>query len=126
MESKYAKADKRTDEAKFTSRESVVAFMNLMLEHKFFHRVKTIIVKKEIKKIKDNDSADESHDTKKPKTKVDKSPEAKKVKKEKKKVKFDMHMDQLFVDANEVCFDYVRLCIFKNNITIFIAIRMDL
>lgn len=125
LESKWAKADKRTDETKFPDRESVVDFMNIMLEHKFFHRVKTIIVTKEVKQRKtekaENDSAEESQAEKKKSNKagsstagaVEKSPEAKRSKKsgnkekkpekkEKKKVKFDMHSEQVFIDANEV------------------------
>lgn len=105
MESKWAHANKRTDETKFPSRESVVEFMKLLLEHKFFHRVQKIIVTKEIKK-KDYDSADDLHDNKKLKSSgpADKSLEAKKTKKkEKKKVKFDMHPQQVFLDEYEVC-----------------------
>lgn len=109
MESKWAKADKRTDETKFPDRDTVVDFMNVMLQHKFFHRVKTIIVKKEIKKKPENESNDEARETSKKGATVDKSPEPKKTskkekkeKKEKKKVKFDMHPEQLFLDSNEV------------------------
>jgi len=112
LESKWARADKRTDEVKFPNRESVIDFMDNMLHHKFFHRAKTIIVKKEIKQ-KDTDSTDESHDTKKSKTSATESPEAKKTKKkEKKKVKFDIHPEQLFVDGNEVfvwVYDFIPL-----------------
>lgn len=134
LESKWAKADKRTDETKFPDRESVVDFMNIMLEHKFFHRVKTIIVTKEVKQRKtekpENDSAEESQAEKKKTNKTgatasavgaaEKSPEAKRSKKsgkekkpekkEKKKVKFDMHSEQVFVDANEVNYPSGLIC----------------
>lgn len=81
----------------FDSRESVVDFMNIMLEHKFFHRAKAIIVKKEIKAKPDNESTDECSKNENKKSEKTKN-------KEKKKVKLDMHLKQVFVDANEVCF----------------------
>lgn len=120
MESKWAKADKRTDETKFPDRDTVVDFMNVMLQHKFFHRVKTIIVKKEIKKKPENESNDEARESsKKGAPAVDKSPEPKKTKKkekkektEKKKVKFDMHPEQLFLDSNEVSGSFFNLLLY--------------
>lgn len=94
MTSKWAQTDKRTDKVMFASRESVVDFMNQMLVHKFFHRAKTIIVKKEIKikpeNVDSNDECSKSESKKQTKSK------------EKKKVKFDMHLHQVFVDGNEV------------------------
>lgn len=100
LSSKWAKADKRTDEVMFPTRESVVEFMDTLLRHKFFHRAKTIIVKREVKATKNDTDNEES--SKKSKA-VDKSPEASKTaKKEKKKVKLDMHDHQVFVDQNEV------------------------
>jgi len=125
MDSKWSKDDKRQKEALFTSRESVVAFMHQMLRHKFFHRAKTVVVKKDKKKRADNEesSCNEEHmkveskkkakkelkdkDTKEEnkdkevslKDKDDKEVETKK--KEKKKIKLDMHLEQLFVDENE-------------------------
>ncbi|KAF7491719.1 Translocation protein SEC62 [Sarcoptes scabiei] len=115
MDSKYAQSNKRNDEVMFPSRESVVSFMNTMLRHQFFHRAKTIIVKKEIKKKIDNtnQSVDQSTDdggtnTKSSSSTLDKS----KMKKEKKKVKLDMHMDQVFVDCNEPyvwIYDYIPM-----------------
>lgn len=134
MESKWAKADKRTDETKFPNRDTVVDFMNVMLQHKFFHRVKTIIVKKEIKKKPENESNDEARETSKKGATVDKSPEPKKSskkekkeKKEKKKVKFDMHPEQLFLDSNEVSDNLIFFislllcCVF-----LMLAVRVDL
>lgn len=117
MNSKWAQSNKRNDEVMFPTRESVTSFMNVLLRHKFFHRAKTIIVKKEIKRKQDTDSTDEGtkSETKKMKNVGEKSGKNSKeqsttekteklAKKEKKKVKLDMHMEQIFVDANEVFF----------------------
>ncbi|KAH9529550.1 Translocation protein S62 [Dermatophagoides farinae] len=124
MNSKWAQSNKRNDEVMFPSRESVTNFMNVMLRHKFFHRAKAIIVKKEIKKKQDTDSTDEGTkcETKKMKNVSEKSNKnvkeqsttsaEKMAKKEKKKVKLDMHMEQIFVDANEPyvwIYDYIPM-----------------
>lgn len=125
MNSKWAQSNKRNDEVMFPSRESVTNFMNVMLRHKFFHRAKAIIVKKEIKKKQDTDSTDEGTkcETKKMKNVSEKSNKnvkeqsttsaEKMAKKEKKKVKLDMHMEQIFVDANEV-FLSIGICMNLN------------
>ena len=126
LESKWAKDDKRQKEALFTSRESVVDFMEQMLRHKLFHRAKTVVVKKEKKKKPENDESScneeqikerkktkkEVEERKELKDKKDKDKEESKEKedskevetkkKEKKKIKLDMHMEQIFVDENEV------------------------
>lgn len=124
LSSKWSKDDKRQKEALFTSRDSVVNFMEQMLRHKFFHRAKTVIVKKDKKKKLDNEesscneeqikdkkkSKKESKDSKESKElKVDnkdkdkeESKEGETKKKEKKKIKLDMHLEQIFVDENEV------------------------
>nr|XP_027198591.1 translocation protein SEC62-like [Dermatophagoides pteronyssinus] len=125
MNSKWAQSNKRNDEVMFPSRESVINYMNVMLRHKFFHRAKTIIVKKEIKRKQDTDSTDEGtkSETKKIKNAGEKSAknakeqstttsQEKTSKKEKKKVKLDMHMEQIFVDANEPyvwIYDYIPM-----------------
>ncbi|XP_054165260.1 translocation protein SEC62-like [Oppia nitens] len=117
MDSKWAKDDKRQKEALFTSRDSVVTFMDLMLRHKFFHRAKTVVVKKEKKKKLDNEESScneeqmksekkkfkkDSKETKEEiKDKEDKEGDKEVKKKEKKKIKLDMHFEQLFVDENE-------------------------
>ncbi|XP_023212024.1 translocation protein SEC62-like [Centruroides sculpturatus] len=50
MDSPWAKSKKM--EANFTTRESIVEFMDNMLRHKFFHRAKKIVVQKDSKKKK--------------------------------------------------------------------------
>lgn len=125
LESKWAKDDKRQKEALFTSRESVVDYMEQMLRHKLFHRARTVVVKKEKKKKLDNDESscneevikerkknkkevtEERKDSKDKKDKEESkekedSKEGETKKKEKKKIKLDMHMEQVFVDENEV------------------------
>ncbi|KAL1478210.1 hypothetical protein MTO96_016397 [Rhipicephalus appendiculatus] len=92
----------------FTTRDSVVEFMNTLLQHKFFHRAKKIIVTKPKKKKDDDDTGGgtpKATKEKKKKDEVDGSKEGTEEKKEveeiKKKLKLDMHLDQYFVDANE-------------------------
>uniref|UniRef100_A0A131XIH3 Translocation protein SEC62 n=1 Tax=Hyalomma excavatum TaxID=257692 RepID=A0A131XIH3_9ACAR len=93
----------------FTTRESVVEFMNTLLQHKFFHRAKKIIVTKPKKKKDDDDTGGggtpKATKEKKKKDEADGSKEGTEEKKEveeiKKKLKLDMHLDQYFVDANE-------------------------
>lgn len=143
MNSKWAQSNKRNDEVMFPSRESVINYMNVMLRHKFFHRAKTIIVKKEIKRKQDTDSTDEGtkSETKKIKNVGEKSAknakeqstttsQEKTSKKEKKKVKLDMHMEQIFVDANEVNFLFscllVLICMKLNSIFFKSAICLDI
>lgn len=91
----------------FTTRESVVDFMDTMLQHKFFHRAKKIIVTKPKKKKDDEDAASTPKATKeKKKAAAEDAPkegaeEKKEVEEIKKKLKLDMHLEQFFVDANE-------------------------
>lgn len=121
MDSPWAK-NKRKSEANFTTRESIVEFMDNMLRHKFFHRAKKIVVQKDNKK-KKKDKDDESNagsedikekekekksKEKEKKGKLDKEEktdakkeEGSEKKKEKKKIKLDMHLEQVFVDGNE-------------------------
>jgi len=112
-----------TQDALFTTRESVTEFLDTMLHHKFFHRAKKIIVKEKKKIIKNKDNGEEPEtkeatkettketakeikevDTKESEGKDVKEVKEKKSKKEgkeKKKVKLDMHMEQVVIDANE-------------------------
>ncbi|RWS25702.1 translocation protein SEC62-like protein [Leptotrombidium deliense] len=116
MDSKWATRKRNEKEALFTTRDSVVEFMELMLRHKFFHRALKIIVTKDAKKKKndneENSSPEDGKERKKEKEKTSKKEKAKveketekeseiEKKKEKKKVKLDMHMEQVFVDSNE-------------------------
>ncbi|XP_067123798.1 translocation protein SEC62 isoform X1 [Centruroides vittatus] len=118
MDSPWAKSKKM--EANFTTRESIVEFMDNMLRHKFFHRAKKIVVQKDSKKkkkekdeetnagseetkekekkLKDKEKKSKSEKEEKADTKKEEGPEKKK---EKKKIKLDMHLEQVFVDGNE-------------------------
>ncbi|RWS07479.1 hypothetical protein B4U79_02176 [Dinothrombium tinctorium] len=114
LDSKWATKAKDQKEAMFTTRESVINFMEMLLRHKFFHRARKIIITKDAKK-KKNDQDEGSNveeakekkkekSAKKEKAKSEKESEKEKdieKKKEKKKVKLDMHMEQVFVDGNE-------------------------
>ena len=113
LESKWAKSDEKS-QAIFTTRESVVDFLETMLRHKFFHRARKIIVRAEPKKKKtdevESSAAEDVREKKeklKEKKKTDKkakddSEEKVEKRKEKKKVKLDMHLEQIYVDGNEV------------------------
>ncbi len=138
LESKWAKDDKRQKEPVFTSRESVVDFMDQMLRHKFFHRAKTVIVKKDKKKKLEEESSaneevlkdkknkakkdseklsikEEQHKDKEEKgDKTEKSQETETKKKEKKKIKLDMHLEQIFVDENEVVINILSIYLCDN------------
>jgi len=124
LESDFAKGSKNAP-ALFTTRDSVVLFMDRMLQHKFFHRAKKIpVVGRDSKKKKKDKDDDSSHaeDVKEKKTKKkDKSKndtaddkesdgekkkggedgDKKEKKKDKRKIRLDMHLEQLFVDGNE-------------------------
>ncbi|KAG8198513.1 hypothetical protein JTE90_017378 [Oedothorax gibbosus] len=115
-DSKWAKENKK-GELSFANRDVAIDFMARLLEHKFFHRAKKIVVQKEIKKKKKDEESTEKEATPKEKdakkspkekTEVSEDKECKKEggevsekKKEKKKIKLDMHLEQMFVDSNE-------------------------
>ncbi|XP_074598723.1 translocation protein 1 [Brevipalpus obovatus] len=123
LDSKWAIKGKNNEDPLFTTRESVVAFMQKMLTHQLFHRAKAIIVSKKDKKRLDDEGSGADDGKKKEKAKKDKiksdseknkekigdkkdekekeKEKDKEKKKEKKKIKLDMHMDQVFVDGNE-------------------------
>lgn len=121
LDSKWAVKQKGETDALFTTRESVVDFMERLLRHKMFHRAKVVVVQKsdvkkkkgdeesaaeepskKSKKSKENNDGNESEkkddDSKKEKGEKRKKAE----KKGKKKIKLDMHMEQIFVDGKEV------------------------
>lgn len=90
----------------FTTRESVVEFMNILLRHKFFHRAKKIIVTKTKKKKDDEGSTPKAVRERKTTTtaasdETKDTEERKEVEEKKRRLKLDMHLDQVFVDANE-------------------------
>ncbi|XP_037709707.1 translocation protein SEC62 isoform X2 [Drosophila subpulchrella] len=108
----------------FTTREQVIEFLDVMLEHKFFHRAKKVpVTLEEIRSKSGGDKKadkEKNQDKEKEKSKDDKKdtdPEAEngqgdggasgnekeKEKKEKKKrkIRLDMHPEQIFVDGSE-------------------------
>nr|XP_016945171.1 translocation protein SEC62 isoform X2 [Drosophila suzukii] len=106
----------------FTTREQVIEFLDVMLEHKFFHRAKKVpVTLEEIRSKSGGDKKadrEKNQDKEKDKSKDDKKdtdPEAEngqgdggasgneKEKKEKKKrkIRLDMHPEQIFVDGSE-------------------------
>lgn len=118
MKSKWAASQsKKSDDALFTSRESVMDFMDTLIRHKFFHRAKKVIVIKEQKGAskaeankaeKDRVAAESSaaEDRTDREDKAGKSSKAAKKEPPKKRIKLDMHMEQVFVDSNEVSVQY--------------------
>nr|CAG4642780.1 EOG090X0D00 [Evadne anonyx] len=114
LTSQWSKPGKKGEEPLFTTRESVVEYLNILLLHKFFHRAKKIAVtaeelkarskkrnkkkeeeiekKEEADNDKKQDEADSSHTEEKAKEKT---------KKERRKIRLDMHLEQHFVDGNE-------------------------
>lgn len=106
MSSKFAQGDNCI----FPTRQSAVDYLDMMLTHKFFHRAKKVPVseqelkgrtkdkskdqEKETTKTKENEAessqAEGKHD------KVDKAPE-----KKKRKIRLEMHPQQIFVDGHE-------------------------
>lgn len=125
MKSKFAEGDNPL----FTTREQAVEFLDIMLEHKFFHRAKKVPVtldelrsksekKSESTKTQEKDKTDAAAGGGKTNTKSssssdkkDTDPEgeadaaqaaaAEKKEKKKRKIRLDMHPEQIFVDGSE-------------------------
>lgn len=127
MKSKFAEGDNPL----FTTREQVVEFLDVMLEHKFFHRAKKVPVTLDELRGKSDKKSDSSktQDKEKDKTettsggkanvksssssdKKETDPEADgdaaqaaaaadKKEKKKRKIRLDMHPEQIFVDGSE-------------------------
>lgn len=112
LKSKFAEGDN----CLFPTREAAIEFLDVMLEHKFFHRAKKVPVfpeemkgkakktgekdtplKKEVKEEKPEKAtdADSSH------VEGNTTEEAQTKEKRKRKIKLDMHADQVFVDGSE-------------------------
>jgi len=84
---------KEGQELVFICREQIVKYMDDLLRHKMFHRAKKIPVLDAKKKSKkDSSKTDTSEVEATPKT-----PEQKK----KRKIRLDMHLDQMFLDSND-------------------------
>nr|CAG4650460.1 EOG090X0D00 [Sida crystallina] len=116
LSSEWSKPAKQGEEPLFTTRESVVQYLDLMLRHKFFHRAKKIPVsehelkarskrksKKKEKEENEKKEKSEAEEDKKADDAESSHAEEKKEKgkKEKRKIRLDMHLEQEFVDGNE-------------------------
>jgi len=113
LTSQWSKPGKKEEEPLFTTRESVVEYLNLLLQHKFFHRAKKIVVteqelkarsKKREKKKEESEKKEDAEDDKKQDEADSSHAEEKgkeKSKKEKRKIRLDMHLEQQFVDGND-------------------------
>ncbi|XP_017853873.1 translocation protein SEC62 isoform X2 [Drosophila busckii] len=118
MKSKFAEGDK----ALFTTREQAVEFLDIMLEHKFFHRAKKVPVTLDELRGKSEKKSEAGKTQEKDKTeaaggkgkagvtdKKDTDQEAEgdnqgssdKKEKKKRKIRLDMHPEQIFVDGSE-------------------------
>nr|SVE85745.1 EOG090X0D00 [Daphnia pulicaria] len=115
LTSPWSTAGKNKEDPLFTTRESIVKYLDLLLRKKFFHRARKIPVseqelkarakKKEKKKEIESGKKDksEAEDEKKGDDGESSHAEEKKekVKKEKRKIRLDMHLEQIFVDGND-------------------------
>ncbi|CAN7985045.1 unnamed protein product [Ixodes pacificus] len=106
LESPWA-TGKPNYEQLFTTRESVVDYMDLLLQHKFFHRAKKIIVTKTKKKKEEEGDGGTPKAARERRARAEgdegakDSDDRKDVEEKTKRLKLDMHLEQFFVDANE-------------------------
>jgi len=90
----------------FDTREKCVEFMDSLLRYKMFHRAKKIPVAEKEKKGKKKDDKVETKDDKTD-TDLDKGSETgeeekvEKAEKKKRKIRLDMHLEQIFVDSSD-------------------------
>ncbi|XP_037819062.1 translocation protein SEC62 isoform X2 [Lucilia sericata] len=123
MKSKFAEGDG----ALFTTREQAIDFLDLMLEHKFFHRAKKVPISiDDLRGVKSSKKEEKKDETKDKQTKKEKderkdteaeaeasgnngvsdeaggtSATGEKKEKKKRKIRLDMHPEQVFVDGSE-------------------------
>merc|ERR1712198_296663 len=89
------------------AQENNVWYLDELLRHKMFHRAKKIPVAEKVskkdKKDKDKgtDKEEEKEETPKSKTKGDKDKTSPALTKKKRKIRLDMHLDQIFVDSSD-------------------------
>ncbi|XP_044253739.1 translocation protein SEC62 [Tribolium madens] len=105
LESKWAQGD----EPLFKTREDIVDYLHLMLEHKFYHRARKVPVSEQELKGKKKEKKNESEEKEKSKEKekvtdaessvVEGKEQQPEKEKRKKKVRLEMHNDQRFVDG---------------------------
>nr|CAG4652145.1 EOG090X0D00 [Triops cancriformis] len=114
LESRWAKPTK--GEPLFTAREDIAEYLDLMLRHKFFHRARKIPVSekelqlraKKKEKKKDSNKSDKEETKRRQEEEAESSVAEKDTEKEaekedktakKRKVRLDMHLEQVFVDG---------------------------
>merc|ERR1739844_724856 len=90
---------KEGSEHTFDCRERAIEFMDLMLKHKMFHRARKIPVHSEKKKTKKGKDKEEKTDTDREETDAKESKADDK--KKKRKIRLDMHLDQVFLDSQD-------------------------
>lgn len=102
MNSKFAEGD----DPIFKSREHAIEFLDIMLEHKFFHRARKVPVNPEVKHktvekeaVKDEKSEKNKTDSENTQTASEETTKSKE--KRKRKIRLDMHSEQVFVDGSE-------------------------
>lgn len=107
LDSKWAMKTKK-DTTLFTNRDSVVQYLEILLQHKFFHRAKKVAVYKDAKSTSKKKGKEESSDEKEGKKKKQSGKDDKDKKKDedekkrKKKLKLEMHLEQVFCDGSDV------------------------
>nr|ACO12982.1 Translocation protein SEC62 [Lepeophtheirus salmonis] len=79
----------------FNTREDAINLMDELLKHKMFHRAKKIPVPEKTKKI-NNKKDDKSKEEK-----IEQSPQPGTDIKKKRKIRLDMHLDQIFLDSQD-------------------------
>jgi len=94
-------------ELSFSTREQCVCYLDELLRHKMFHRAKKIPVaeksSKKDKKEKDKgtDKEEEKEESPKPTSKGDKDKTSAALTKKKRKIRLDMHLDQIVIDSSD-------------------------
>lgn len=105
MSSKFAQGDS----CLFPSRQSAIDYLDMMLTHKFFHRAKKVPVSEmELKGRTKDKPKDQEKDTKTKETDAESShaegkqgEKVEKPEKKKRKIRLEMHPQQIFVDGHE-------------------------
>merc|ERR1711976_238606 len=83
----------------FETREQAVDYLDELLKQKMYHRAKKIPVEKQKKVAKKK--KDDKTDTEKEDEKTD-AEQSKKGEKKKRKIRLDMHWEQVFIDGSDV------------------------
>lgn len=101
MSSKFAQGDK----CLFSTRQHAIEYMDIMLAHKFFHRAKKVPVSEsELKgrtKEKTKEDSSKTKETDGETSHAEGKDKSEKVEKKKRKIRLEMHPQQIFVDGHE-------------------------